>query len=214
MALVEMGPSLARGGEPVRYPPHPLTSDEAARLLDACGRGWAATRNRALIALMYRAGLRVGEACGLELGAVRFDDEGCGVVRVAKPKGWQRERNPTPPREVGLDPKTCKLVREWIEVRVRHSCNGASLFVTRNGAPVQTSYVRQLLPLLGRRAGLERRVHAHALRHTFARQLYDEGIGLVEIMGALGHTSLATTQKYLRSIGATEVINATSRREW
>jgi integrase/recombinase XerD len=55
-------------------------------------------------------------------------------------------------------------------------------------------------------------VHPHAFRHTFARELYDEGVGILEIMLALGHSSVKTTQTYLQSIGANEVISVTSAR--
>jgi site-specific recombinase XerD len=67
---------------------------------------------------------------------------------------------------------------------------------------------------LAKRAGLERRIHPHALRHTFARELYDEGVGIREIQVALGHRSLATTETYLRSIGATRAVEVTIERVW
>ena len=72
----------------MKYPAHPLTSDQAARLLDACGRGWVATRNRALLVLLYRAGLRCSEALDLELDDLRLEistgGERLGVVRVER----------------------------------------------------------------------------------------------------------------------------------
>lgn len=189
--------------------PHPLTADEARRIVEACGGGVTGARNRALVALLWRAGLRAREACAIEVDHLRQLPDGRMVVRVERPKGWEKG---TPPREVGLDKKTADLVAAWRDNPARGG--GRFLFVTATGRPVHPSYLRQLLPMLARRAGIQRRVHPHALRHTFARQLYDEGVGLMEIMLALGHAQLSTTQKYLRSIGATEVIGVTSRREW
>lgn len=195
----------------MRYPPHPLTSGECARLLDACGGGRSGARNRALLVLGYRAGLRCTEACSLDVGDLRRVSGGL-VVRVRFPKGWQRKQNPAPPREVGLDPKAQKIVEAWADTW-RRGAEGP-LLTTKSGARLLSSYVRTLLPRLAHKAGIRRRVHFHALRHTFARELYDEGAGLMEIMLALGHRRLDTTQTYLQSIGATEVIDVTTRREW
>lgn len=128
------------------------------------------------------------------------------VVRVTHPKGWQRGAMP---REIGLDPKAARTLRMWL---VQRGSEAGPVFITAGGLRVRPSHIRRLIPRLAHEAGIHRRCHPHALRHTFARELYDEGVGLVEIMLALGHTSLATTQKYLRSIGATEVVNVTAGR--
>jgi len=191
-----------------RFPPHTLTREDVEALLVACGNGWVGARNRALLVVYYRGGLRCREATAMQLGDVRHAKGGALVVRVEKPKGFARG---APPREVGLDPKAAKLLEVWLEQR---GDAPGPLFCTRAGGPLHPSYVRTMFPRLGRRTGLGRRVHAHALRHTFARELYDEGVGIVEIMRALGHARLDTTQKYLNSIGANEVIAATTRRTW
>lgn len=204
-----MEASKAHGGQNRgrKFPPHALDQAEAARLLDAAGAGFVGVRNRALLATYYRAGLRCAEALGLSVADVRNVPGGL-VLRVEKPKGWRRG---VPPREVGLDPKAAALVGAWLELR---GDAPGPLYSTRTGRPLLPSYVRALIPRLAARAGLSRRVHAHALRHTFARELYDEHVGMVEIMLSLGHRRLDTTQQYLTSIGATEVIEATTRRTW
>jgi integrase len=130
------------------------------------------------------------------------------VVRVEKPKGYEGGKQP---REVGLDPKAQGLLEEWLEVRGREP---GPVFLTHNGGRVHPSHLRRLVRRLAKRAGIAQRVHPHALRHTCARQMYDEGIGLVEIRLTLGHSKLGTTQRYLESIGATEVINVTTARRW
>ena len=192
-----------------RYPPHPLTKAEARLLIETAADGSrVGVRNRAHLTVLYRAGLRCNESCAMNLADLYPLEDGCAFVRVEKPKGYDLG---VMPREVGLDPISSAFLFEWVSVR---GIEPGPLFRTSTGSRVDTSYFRQLLPRLAERAGIHRRVHAHALRHTFAREMYDEGIGVMEIMLALGHTSLATTQKYLRSIGATEVVHATARRKW
>jgi integrase/recombinase XerC len=190
-----------------KFPAHAVDAADAARLLEAAGEGWIGARNRALLATYYRAGLRCSEALGLSLSDVRNVPGGV-VLRVERPKGFRRG---APPREVGLDPKAAGLLAAWLEFR---GVSPGLLFPTRAGQPLSATYIRALVPRLGKKSGLSRRVHAHALRHTFARELYDEGVGMVEIMLALGHRRLDTTQRYLTSIGATEVIAATTKRSW
>lgn len=190
-----------------RFPADPLTPDEARGLLDAISPRYArGKRNRALIAVLWRSGLRAREACSLDLSDFR-SGEPC-TLRVLAPKGAARGKAP---REVGLDRGTCELVLEWLATRGQHA---GPLFASSTGRRLQTSYLRQLLGHLGQRAGIQRRVHPHALRHTFARDLYDEGVGIVHIQKALGHTHLATTSNYLASIGCADAAVVTAAREW
>jgi len=67
-----------------------------------------------------------------------------------------------------------------------------------DGGRIDSSYVRRLLPRLAAKAGVDRRVHAHGLRHTYAAELAREGTAINVIRDALGHTSLAVTDRYLR----------------
>lgn len=192
-------------------PSRPITRGECERLLEACTQTRAAPRNRALLILLYRAGLRSGEAIGLDVENV-WRVPGGMVVRVAKPKGYQRAKAPTPPREMGLDPKATAIVSAYLEQRGDGS---GPLLLSKSGRRLTTSYVRQLLPRLARLAGIEQRVHPHALRHLAARELYDElGYDLRRTQLALGHARLETTATYLRSIGMSEVTSWMVGREW
>lgn len=187
--------------------PRPLSREMMEQLLEGLGDGPAALRNRALLAVLYRLGLRSREATTLE--AIDVDRARAGWrVRVSHPKGEARGAQH---RIIGVDARSQQYLEAWWQVRLR---DHELVFHTRTGEPVQTSYLRQLLPRLARKQGVRRRVHPHALRHTFARELYEEGAGVLEIMGALGHTRIATTQLYLRSIGATEVVKLTQGRVW
>lgn len=187
-------------------PTLPLSTEECIALVGAA----ESVRNRALIAFLWRSGLRAREAVGglgVRLSELRPEGEGT-VVTVARPKGFQRGVRP---RQVGLDAGATVLLRDYLTER---GDERGPVFLSRSGAALHPSYLRQLLPRLGAKLGWDRRVHAHALRATFALGLYTEGIGMLEIMLALGHRSLNTTQIYLRGIGASEVVNATIGRTW
>ena len=118
-------------------------------------------------------------------------------------------------RTVGLDPAAFALLERWSDHRQKLSLNGRQRFVcTLKGRPVQTAYVRGLLPRLAARAGIEKRVHPHGLRHTHAAELMREGVPVNVISRQLGHSSIATTARYLDHIQPQEVIEAMQRREW
>ncbi len=88
------------------------------------------------------------------------------------------------------------------------------LLCTLAGGRMGDAYVRVLLPRLGRRAGIEKRVHAHGLRHTHAAQLRVEGVDIGIISKQLGHRSIATTARYLDHIAPQQVIEAMRTRVW
>jgi site-specific recombinase XerD len=162
-------------------------------------------RNRALIAVCWRCGLRIGEALSL---AVKDFDPDSGTLVVQRGKGGKR-------RVVGVDAGTVALVGRWLEARrTRGISNGGPLFCSLAGRPMDQSYVRHLLPRLARKAGIERRVHAHALRHAFAVDMVRAGAPLYVVRDALGHASVATTQVYLSRVGAHEAVEAMRNREW
>ncbi|MCL4743302.1 MAG: tyrosine-type recombinase/integrase [Phycisphaerales bacterium] len=103
----------------------------------------------------------------------------------------------------------------WLDARARLGLNGRSpVFCTARGEPVTSSYVRRLLASLGARAGIEKRVHAHGLRHTHAAELRAEGVDIGIISKQLGHRSIATTARYLDHIAPWAVVEAIRGREW
>jgi len=161
-------------------------------------------RNRALIAVLWRCGLRLGEALALQ--PKDFDPDQ-GTLVVQRGKGGKR-------RVVGVDAGTAALVGRWLEVRRTRGISGRTLFCTLAGRPMDQSYVRHLLPRLARKAGVERRVHAHGLRHAFAVDMVRSGAPLYVVRDALGHASVATTQVYLSRVGAHEAVEAMRFRSW
>jgi site-specific recombinase XerD len=116
---------------------------------------------------------------------------------------------------VGVDAGTVALVSRWLEVRGKRQLpSRGPLFCTLAGRPMDASYIRHLLPRLARKAGIERRVHAHGLRHAFAVDLVRSGAPLYVVRDALGHASVATTQVYLSRVGAHEAVEVMRNREW
>jgi site-specific recombinase XerD len=183
------------------------TVPEIELLMRQCSRrAPTGIRNRALIAVLWRCGLRIGEARGL---AVKDLDPDSGTLVVQRGKGGKR-------RVVGVDAGTVALIGRWLEARrtLGLPAGGAPLFCSLAGKPLDLSYVRHLLPRLACKAGIERRVHAHGLRHAFAVDLVRSGAPLYVVRDALGHSSVATTQVYLSRVGAHEAVEAMRNREW
>ena len=183
-----------------------LTVAEIELLMRQCSRrAPTGVRNRALLAVLWRCGLRIGEA--LALAPKDFDPDS-GTLVVQRGKGGKR-------RVVGVDAGTVALVGRWLEVRRRRGIpGGAPLFCTLAGGPVGQPYIRHLLPRLARRAGIDKRTHAHGLRHAFAVDMIRSGAPLYTVRDALGHASVATTQIYLSRVGAHEAVEAMRNREW
>jgi len=189
-----------------RRPPEVLSEAEAVALIKACStRAPTGIRNRALIAVLWRSGLRIAEALALELRDVDLE---AGTLRVRHGKGDKS-------RTVGVDEQTAALLARWLDRRRRLGPGArAPVFCTLEGGRVDPSYVRHLLPRLARKAGIDRRVHAHGLRHTYAAELARERTPINVIRDALGHTSLAVTDRYLRDVAPMHVIDTIRARAW
>lgn len=196
------GAQKTRNSRPIEI----LSPDEAMALLGACSaRSSTGLRNRALIVLGWRGGLRIGEALSL---SPRDLDPNRGAVNVRSGKGGAQ-------RMVGLDPTAFWVVQCWLERRAAIGLGAAQpLICTLRGQPLQQSYVRALMPRLARRAGIEKRTHFHGLRHTHAAELARECVPINQIQMQLGHANLATTDAYLRRVSPRELLSTISARDW
>jgi site-specific recombinase XerD len=175
----------------VKFPTEILTPEEARALLHAASsRAPTGLRNRALIASMYGAGLRLAEALALKPSDVKLDS---GEIRVLHGKG---DRS----RSAGIDEGAVVHLARWIDSRRALKIPGRVLFCTLTGGPLSQRYVRAMLNRMADRTGIERRVHPHGLRHAHACELEQEGFTVTEIQQQLGHSSLSTTEIYLRHI--------------
>ncbi len=180
--------------------PQPLAVDDCHALMEAGQnpgksspdkQDRAASRDRAILELLYGAGLRVAEACGLDM---RDLDLVRGEVRV-----WGKGSKE---RIVPLPSETRAALADYVEERRRPGMLSEPLFVAlraRRGEKARRLDPRDLRRILKRRArdaGIAEGVHPHRLRHSYATHLLDMGADLREIQELLGHASLSTTQKY------------------
>jgi site-specific recombinase XerD len=188
------------------FPVEVLMPEEVRSLMDACSRrAPTGIRNRALLALMYRGALRIGEALALKPKDIDLD---AGTVTVLHGKGDKR-------RVVGLDDGVLGIIQAWIATRKTHKLNGRHrLFCTLNSKPVSQQYVRAMLQRIANRAGVEKRVHPHAFRHTCASEMRAEGIDIGVISKHLGHSNIAVTARYLDHLNPVAVVDAVQARTW
>jgi site-specific recombinase XerD len=160
---------------PKRLPDTPKTADIEAALDALVGDGPLPLRNRALVELVYSAGLRSAEAVGLDLADVDFDREQLHV----RGKGGKE-------RIVPLGETAGQLVAQYLhEARPQLAARAENaLFLSARGRRLDTSTLRRVF------------AHPHSLRHAFATHLMEGGADLRTIQDLLGHSSLSTTQLY------------------
>lgn len=143
---------------------------------------WRRIRDDAVLEILYGSGLRVSELCGLQLSAVRLDDH----VLVVWGKGSKE-------RQVPMSESSVAALRRWLEIRgdVVVSDSHDSVFGNERGNLLGPRDVRRIID---RRSPVP--THPHALRHTFATHLLDGGADLRSVQELLGHSDVATTQRY------------------
>ncbi len=204
--MAETNNSRAPWNRGRKLPPEILTPDEVRALMAACSkRAPTGIRNRALIVVLYRGQLRVSEALALKPTDV---DRNAGTIRILHGKGNRA-------RTVGIDDGALAVVTVWLEKRKALRLNGRHpLFCTLKGRRLSSGYCRSLFARLGRKAGIDKRVHPHGLRHTGAAEMRTEGIDVGIISKQLGHASIATTARYLDHISPKAVVEAVRSRKW
>lgn len=159
-----------------RLPDAPKTR-EIETLVDSFdGDDPLSLRNRALVEIVYSAGLRASEAVGLDLGDVDFEQE---LVHIRNGKGAKD-------RVVPLGEQAGAMIAQYLHDARPQLVRGAqnALFVSARGKRLDTSTLRRITP------------HPHRLRHSFATHLLEGGADLRTIQELLGHSSLSTTQMY------------------
>jgi integrase/recombinase XerC len=169
-------PELALGPRRSLHLPETPRPDEVDELLKASeGKGPLALRNRALLELVYSAGLRSAEAVGLDLADVDFENE---TVHVRGKGGKERV--------VPLGEEAAAWTGRYLHDSRPKLARGAenAFFLSTSGRRLDTSTLRRLVR------------HPHRLRHAFATHLLEGGADLRVIQELLGHSSLSTTQVY------------------
>lgn len=182
---------LVKGPKTPRRIPKFLTEGEVTKLLMATyGDDFYGTRDRALLEFLYSTGARVAEAQATKLREIELDE---GVVRVFG-KG-RKER-------------LCLLggaARSAIETHLSHrdqhlrdrgATDPGYLFLNRLGRPLSSRWMLETVTRHAKRAGIDKHLTPHTLRHSFATHLLDHGADLRSVQELLGHANLVTTEIY------------------
>lgn len=184
------------------------SDDEVVALVGAC----CSARDRLIVLLMGRAGLRRGELCGLRRSDVHLLVNstvlGCPVPRAHvhvlrrenSNRAWAKSRRQ---RAVPIDSMLVQAFDAYVFERLDVARASESDFLLVNlfrepvGAPMPPNAINELLTAAGRRAGLRRHITPHQLRHAFGSNLADAGSTLDEIAALLGHRAVSSSQVYL-----------------
>jgi site-specific recombinase XerD len=165
--------------------PKVLTNEQLGALLhtdDTDQPEWKIARDTAVIELLYGSGLRVSELCSLDVDSINVKQLAVSVMG----KGSKERRVPV------SEPSLAAL-KDWVALRTEVVANSATvaLFVNSRGTRLGTRDVRRIID-----ARSLAPTHPHALRHTFATHLLDNGADLRAVQELLGHADVATTQRY------------------
>jgi site-specific recombinase XerD len=182
----------------MRYPADPPTVDEIVAVMRHTSddrHGW---RVRAMIVVLWRAGLRIQEALAL---AEHELDHRRGSILVRSGKGGHR-------REVGMDEWGWEQLRPWLNARLELPVGPLFCIIDgpTGGRPWSGAALRSEFRRLAARAGVRRRFAPHQLRHAHALELAREGVPLNIIQRQLGHANFGTTSIYLQGIDPEEII--------
>lgn len=170
--------------------PRPLDENTVVELItsvDPDAPAWKQSRDRAVLEILYGSGLRVSELCSLTLQSVSADGATLRVIG----KGSKE-------RLVPLSEPASQAIRQWLSIRheVASEVSESSLMLSARGKALSRRDVARLLDDACDRAGVIGGTHPHALRHSFATHLMDNGADTRSIQELLGHSDAATTQRY------------------
>ena len=168
--------------------PEVLTDAERQRLLNQPNlKAPTGLRHHCMIRLMLNLGLRASEVLNLESGDIDWTS---GKLHVKQGKGAKD-------RVLWLNDEDLDILGRWKQIRAELVGNlSGPLFSTLKGGPIDSRQLRAAVKRLARKAGIEKDVHPHTLRHTFATDLYRATGNLRITQKALGHAHVSTTQIY------------------
>lgn len=177
--------------------PRPLHEQQARDVIENAGlaekQDWIGARNMALFMLLYGCGLRIDEALSLNAEQLPHD----GLLRVI---GKGRKE-----RQVPVLPLVEKTLRDYMKARPVPAEKGEPVFIGARGGRLNQGVAQRAMREVRGLLGLPENATPHALRHSFATHLLQNGANLREIQELLGHASLSTTQRYTE-INAEEML--------
>ena len=172
-----------------QYLPETLSREEVAKLISCSGGDDPLSlRDKAIVELLYASGLRVSELCNSRLENVDVEK---GFIRVLG-KGKKERLVPIGSRALAALERYLRLGRPDLVSKK----TGGEVFISVRGKKLTNQRIWQLLAAIGKRAGLDKDVYPHMLRHSFATHLLEGGADLRIIQELLGHSSVTTTQMY------------------
>jgi site-specific recombinase XerD len=186
------------------YPADPPTVEEIVSVMRQSGNDRHSARLRALVAVLWRGGLRIQEALAL---AEQDLDPTRGSLLVRRGKGGRR-------REIGMDSWGWEQLTPWVTHRLELPVGPLFCVIDgpTRGRPWSSAAVRVEFRRLAEQAGVRRRFAPHQLRHAHAVELAREGVPLNVIQRQLGHSNLGTTSVYLQGIDIEEIIHTVHSR--
>ena len=168
---------LLEGGKVWQKVPEILTPSEVKELLAAASD----KRDYAILILIYAAGLRVSEVCGLDIR-----DVGEGEVRVVG-KGKKE-------RIVPVAKSALKAIDRYLAKR---GDKNSALFITNRGKRIDRIAIWQMIKRIAKKGGITKSISPHTLRHSFATHLLENEADLRVIQELLGHSDIGTTERYM-----------------
>jgi integrase/recombinase XerC len=175
-----------RAPKAARKLPNTLDADQMARLLEIPPGDAFATRDRAIMELLYSSGLRLAELTGLNLTDIDLKD------RTVQVLGKGRKS-----RIIPVGRKAIEALQAWLRERIAiERADATALFVGRNGRRLGERAVQLRVAYWARKQGLGVHVHPHLFRHSFASHLLESSGELRGVQELLGHADIATTQIY------------------
>ena len=155
--------------------PAVLTPDEVRALIGSADT----EKSRLIISLLYSSGLRVSELVNLKVSDINSQDG----------TGWVRRGKGGKDRLIIISPTLVKGLYEYLEGR-------SNQYIFSKEKPLTTRNIQKIIKLTSKRAGIQKKVTPHTLRHSFATHLLENGTDIRIIQTMLGHSSLSTTQVY------------------
>jgi integrase/recombinase XerD len=155
--------------------PEVLSQEEVRALIESADN----RKSRLVVSLLYSAGLRVSELVNLKVQDINFTEK----------TGWVRRGKGSKDRLFAISESLSKELEEYLQGR-------SHVFVFSKEEPLTTRNIQKIICGMRKRAGLNKKVTPHTLRHSFATHLLEQGTDIRIIQAMLGHASLSTTQVY------------------
>ncbi len=155
--------------------PEVLTKEEVKMLIENCDN----EKSRLMLSMLYSSGLRVSEMVNLKVSDMNFNDN----------TGWVRKGKGSKDRIFAISPQLTNELKDYLEDR-------ESTYIFSKEKPLTTRNIQKIIKATNLRAGIQKRVTPHTLRHSFATHLLENGTDIRVIQALLGHASLNTTQVY------------------